>query len=1155
MGRSAAAVEAQAAATSRGAAAQERAAAVVTEATTAEEAALVRLQEAEKLVATRSGEMAAAQEAAAAKTGISNAALKGTTIAAGATAIAVGVIGEKSVKAAGEFEASTTRLITSAGETHRNIDLVRQGMLQMAGDVGYSTAQLSQALYTVESGGQHGADGLKVLRAAAEGAKTENAELHTVADAVTSVLVDYHLKAGDAASVTSKLVAATSAGKTTFEQLSGSLASVLPVASAAHVSLDDVLGDLASMTVHGMSAQQASQNLADTIRHMQNPTAVQAKELAVLGLTTNQLADDLKSKGLSGTLNTISDRVRNLMPPGSDRVIADLGTALGGLSPQVRELGLHLFDGSMSMKEYTKAAQALDPISGKQALSFGTLAGSMHRIGDQQTTGAQIMQTYGAALAKATGDATGLNTMLMISGENSGTTADAIRTVAGAATEAGNHVKGWGDIQGTFNFKLDALKGKLEASKIALGTGLLPAATSLLSTITGILTPLTSWITAHQQLTAQLLLGAGAVGAFIASVLVIAKAVSVISTVANLLRLATIAHAAYNAVVAIGNTTLLTWVRVKAIEAGEWIRSTAATIANTVATGANNAARFVASGALLAWVTEKGVELGAWIASTAATAASTVALGAHAAITGVVRAATIAWTAAQWLLNVALDANPIGIVVLAIAALVAIIVLIATKTTWFQDLWRVAWGWIKQTALDVWNWIKGNWPLLLEILTGPFGIAIGFIINHWTQIKNACISAWNFIKSEVFDRFADVVMNKIPAAFRSGVDAIGRAWQGLQDVAKAPVRFVVNTVLNDGLLAAYNWVAHTFGVKPDNVHVSLPAGFAGGGYTGPGGKYEPAGIVHRDEHVMPSERTRRWLPILESIRLHDQLPMYPGDLSGLGLPGYASGGVVGALEGLGSGLWDLFTDPAKLVRGPVNALIDRIPGGGAFRDVLVGGGHKVLDGLIGWIKGSSGSGLAGKAMAFLKTAVGHGYGLGSAGPDLWDCSGIVSSVYNVLHGGNPYVHTFSTMNEAPFFPLAGIGGLLSAGWTNPGEPGPGGNGIGHTAGVLAGVPFESTGGVGVRMGAGVTPIGSFAHVGHFDQGGPLYPGWNAVYNGTRGMEYVADPRGGGPGGQQVYIDLRESKFMTDRDIDALLDKLDKRLVRTLLPGAGVQVRR
>jgi hypothetical protein len=61
--------------------------------------------------------------------------------------------------------------------------------------------------------------------------------------------------------------------------------------------------------------------------------------------------------------------------------------------------------------------------------------------------------------------------------------------------------------------------------------------------------------------------------------------------------------------------------------------------------------------------------------------------------------------------------------------------------------------------------------------------------------------------------------------------------------------------------------------------VALP-GFAEGGYTGTGGKFEPAGIVHRGEYVHDAETTARFRPLFDAIHTG-------------GLPGYASGGFVG----------------------------------------------------------------------------------------------------------------------------------------------------------------------------------------------------------------------------------------------------------------------
>lgn len=59
-------------------------------------------------------------------------------------------------------------------------------------------------------------------------------------------------------------------------------------------------------------------------------------------------------------------------------------------------------------------------------------------------------------------------------------------------------------------------------------------------------------------------------------------------------------------------------------------------------------------------------------------------------------------------------------------------------------------------------------------------------------------------------------------------------------------------------------------------------GFADGGFTGTGGKNEPAGIVHRGEYVLSADATRRiGVPFLEALN---------------SMKGYAVGGLVGAIN-------------------------------------------------------------------------------------------------------------------------------------------------------------------------------------------------------------------------------------------------------------------
>lgn len=142
-----------------------------------------------------------------------------------------------------------------------------------------------------------------------------------------------------------------------------------------------------------------------------------------------------------------------------------------------------------------------------------------------------------------------------------------------------------------------------------------------------------------------------------------------------------------------------------------------------------------------------GILAGVAVAVLAVSAAQKV----YAAYTAIASAAQTIWNAEIWASTAALLANPMTWIVIGIVALVAAIVLIATKTTWFQQIWTAAWGWIKGAAFAVWDWIKTNWPYLLGIIAGPIGLAVGWVIKHWDTVKQGTVTAWravvNFVKA------------------------------------------------------------------------------------------------------------------------------------------------------------------------------------------------------------------------------------------------------------------------------------------------------------------------------------------------------------------------------------------------------------------------
>lgn len=104
-------------------------------------------------------------------------------------------------------------------------------------------------------------------------------------------------------------------------------------------------------------------------------------------------------------------------------------------------------------------------------------------------------------------------------------------------------------------------------------------------------------------------------------------------------------------------------------------------------------------------------------------------------------------TAAQWAWNAAQLASPTTWIIAGIAALVAIIVVIATKTDWFQRAWRNSWKWIKDATSNTIDWFRKipGWfgdifGKVGRAIIAPFRSAFNNIAGLW----NATVGRLNF---------------------------------------------------------------------------------------------------------------------------------------------------------------------------------------------------------------------------------------------------------------------------------------------------------------------------------------------------------------------------------------------------------------------------
>lgn len=472
-----------------------------------------------------------------------------------------------------------------------------------------------------------------------------------------------------------------------------------------------------------------------------------------------------------------------------------------------------------------------------------------------------------------------------------------------------------------------------------------------------------------------------------------------------------------------------------------------------------------------------------------------------------------------------------AVVVVALLPIIAIFKLVAATASWlWASVLSPVFGWIGAKAM--WLWDKAIKPAWASIQAGVravgaaakwlwsnvFSPVLGWIGDKagwlWSQkIK----PAWTAIQvgiglvgakiSELWTKYAKPIFQWVgdkaswlwgkalkPAfdsgkkgvalfadAFGKAKDAIKKAWDKVEGIAKKPVRFIIENVYNKGIVPTWNKVAKVFGAP--TIEKQPLGGFARGGVLPGQSSYRQGddqlvplrqgeGIAVSEAMRDPYERKR--LLAVNAAAMHGKsLRPFQGE-------GFAKGGIFGWVKNTASKGVDLAKSGVSWLKDGVKAsaeaglnavvqpLINKISGSASvYRDMVTGIPKKMVKSIIGYSGKADAemakAGIGGKgfksALSWARTQAGKAYQWGGNGNPSWDCSGFVSAIESVIRGEKPHrrwaTGAFSGSTAPPGWVL-GAKSPYVIGITN--------SGVGHTAGTLNGTNVESRGGDGVIVG-------------------------------------------------------------------------------------------
>lgn len=203
---------------------------------------------------------------------------------------------------------------------------------------------------------------------------------------------------------------------------------------------------------------------------------------------------------------------------------------------------------------------------------------------------------------------------------------------------------------------------------------------------------------------------------------------------------------------------------------------------------------------LQTWVSENQQTIQI-VAGVVAVAAAAI-LGYNAAVT----AMSIVQKATAWVkgLNIAFAANPIGLVVAAIAALVTAFILLWNNCEGFREFWINLWEIIKSAALAAWNAIKEFASSAVETITNIWTSVTEFFSNLWSSITDIASTAWETIKNvvtvgvmligEIISAAVQIITLPWQFIWQNCSQYIIAAWEAIKSAVSTAINFVSNTI-------------------------------------------------------------------------------------------------------------------------------------------------------------------------------------------------------------------------------------------------------------------------------------------------------------------------------------------------------------------------
>lgn len=331
-------------------------------------------------------------------------AVKGLSVATGAitgTATALGGVSIAAIKAGSDFESQMSRVQAISGATGSEFNKLKEQAIQLGADTAFSSSQAAEGMENLAAAGFTTSEIMDAMPGLLDLAAASGEDLASSSDIAASTLRGFGLEAADAAHVADVLAANANKTNSSVADTGEAMKYVAPLARAAGLSMEETAAAIGIMANAGIQGSQAGTTLRGAISRLSKPTKQMSECMADLGISFYDSEGNMKS--LAEQTRMMEEATAGMTDEQRNNVLVTLygQEALSGMLALMNE-------GDGALLELTHAYETCDGSAKAAAETMqDNLAGALDQLGGSaETLGIVFYESVSESLKETAKSAT-----------------------------------------------------------------------------------------------------------------------------------------------------------------------------------------------------------------------------------------------------------------------------------------------------------------------------------------------------------------------------------------------------------------------------------------------------------------------------------------------------------------------------------------------------------------------------------------------------------------------------------------------------------------------------------------------------------------------------------------------------------------------------